>query len=297
MKTAPFFNKMAVIGVGLIGASLSLAMKKKGLVDTVVGIGRGLENLETAKAMGAIDTLTQEVEVGVLDADLVVAAVPVQGIAGVLETAAPYIKKGAIVTDVGSVKLSVIEQVEPLLPKGAYFVPAHPVAGTENSGAAAAFAGLFDGRKCILTPTDGTDEDALDSVRRLWESVGSEVVLMDAGIHDRVFAAVSHLPHVIAYTLVNTVADADVIKSEVLKYTAGGFKDFTRIASSSPEMWRDVCVLNKDQIVQMIDGFLNRLEMLKDLIDGDKEGALFDEFAKAKKIRDSLSPGHAHEGD
>lgn len=282
------FNKVAIIGVGLIGGSLALALKKKNLASSFVGVGRGIENLEAALRLGIIGSFTQDIAEGVKDADLVVIAVPVLKIAGTIKKAAPCLKKGSIVTDVGSVKAAVIEAVEPIIPKGVHFVPGHPIAGTENSGAEAAFPGLFIDRKCILTPTTKTDPEALEKIKSMWQEAGSKVVLMDAKTHDSILAAISHLPHMIAYTLVNTVADIEKAGVDALSYSAGGFKDFTRIASSSPEMWSDICALNKDPIVQMIDNFQKRLEVLKNLIEaGDVEG-LKKDFERAKVTRDSL---------
>jgi len=190
--------------------------------------------------------------------------------------------------DVGSVKKAVIDAVEPLVPEGVRFVPTHPIAGTEDSGAGAAFKGLFKDRLCVLTPTDNTDKEALEAVRSVWRLAGSNIVEMDAVTHDRIFAAVSHLPHMIAYTLVNTVAAAGGDETDMVRFSAGGFRDFTRIASSSPEMWTDICVMNSEFIVEMMDNFSSRLEVLKRLISrGDLDG-IKEEFRKAKKVRDSL---------
>lgn len=280
-----YFKKVAIIGVGLIGGSLAIVLKKKGLAGAITGIGRGLPNLEAAKRLGVVDDFTQDIAGGVEGADLVVVAVPVLKIGIAIEKAAKRLKKGAIVTDVGSVKKAVIDEVEPLMPKGVHFVPGHPIAGTEHSGVEAAFAELYIGRKCILTPTKKTDKGALDIVKKMWEEAGSEVAVMDPLTHDWILAAVSHLPHMIAYNLVNTVADLEV---DALKFSAGGFRDFTRIASSSPEMWSDICAMNKDSIVKMIESFQERLEGLKQLINrGDLE-SIKDEFGRAKRVRDSL---------
>lgn len=284
----PHFNKAAIIGVGLIGGSLALAMRKKGLASTFVGVGRGLANLEAAKRLGIIDSFTHDIARGVEGADLVIVAVPVLKIADTVKAAAPRLKKGAIVTDVGSVKKAVIDAVEPVVPDGVHFVPGHPIAGTENSGSEAAFPELFIGRKCILTPTPRTDSGALEKIKALWQEAGSNVVLMDAEAHDGILAAISHLPHMIAYSLVNTVADIEQAGVDALSYSAGGFKDFTRIASSSPEMWSDICALNGDAIVKMIDNFQKRLEGLKRLIEAGDIDGLKKDFERAKVTRDSL---------
>ncbi len=282
----PFFKKAAIIGVGLIGGSIAMVMKEKGIAGSITGVGRGRGNLETALKMGLVDTVTTDLAEGVSGADLVIAAVPVQRISEVIKKALPALSPPCIITDVGSVKKAVIDAVEPLLPEGIDYVPAHPVAGTEESGAGAAFAGLFEDRVCVMTPTGKTNPSALARVKSLWQEAGSKVVLMEPDTHDRVFSAVSHLPHIVAYTLVNTVAGGD--GRELLKFSAGGFRDFTRIASSSPEMWTDICAMNRDCILEMIDKFQFNLDQLKKLLkDGNLDGVR-EEFEKAKAIRDSI---------
>lgn len=291
MSKAFHFKTAAIIGVGLIGGSLALVLRRKGLAGRIIGIGRGLSNLEAAKRLGVVDSYTQDIAEGVRDADLVFIAVPVLQIADVVRKAAAFLKKGSIVTDGGSVKKAVIDAVEPLMPDGVHFVPGHPIAGTENSGAEAAFAELYRDRKCILTPTGKTDTGALEIIRSMWEEAGSDVIIMDASLHDSILAAVSHLPHMIAYSLVNTVADIEASGVDALSYPAGGFRDFTRIASSSPEMWAEICSMNRRQIVEMIGRFQARLEGLKKHIMEDDLKALKDDFERAKKIRDSLLHG------
>lgn len=282
-------KKIVIIGVGLIGGSLAINLRAEGIATEIVGVGRGLANLEEAKAMGVVDSYTTDIAEAVEGADLVVAAVPVLKVAETIATAAPHLKPGCIVTDVGSVKEELIRQVEPLLPEGVHFVPAHPVAGTESSGVKAALPDLFVDRICILTPTRRTDAGALEVVRNIWLAAGSRVVIMDAATHDMVLAAVSHLPHVIAYTLVNTVADVQDSGVETLVYSAGGFRDFTRIASSSPEMWTDICVMNRDSILKTIEGFQARLSSLKELIENGDMAGMKADFERAKKVRDSLT--------
>lgn len=286
--TNPYFNKVAIIGVGLIGGSLSIVLKEKRAAGKITGVGRSIENLEAAKRLGLIDAFSTDVKEAVLDADLVFVAVPVLSIAKVIKEAVPYFKKGAIVTDGGSVKEAIVDEIEPLMPEGVFFVGGHPIAGTENSGAGAALPGLYVNRKCILTPTADTNKDALAKVKAMWEMAGSEVVMMDAKAHDIILASVSHLPHVIAYSLVNTVADMEEKAGDVLKYSAGGFKDFTRIASSSPEMWRDICVMNKGAMLKTIEAFNKRLDDLKTLIEKTDGKGLLKSFERAKKIRDAL---------
>lgn len=288
MESAVRFKKAAIIGVGLIGGSLAMVLRKKGLAGSIVGVGRSMNNLSSALKLGIVDEATQDVAEGVKGADLVVSAVPVLKIIETLKAALPHITPPCIVTDVGSVKREIIEEVEPLLPEGVHFVPAHPIAGTEHSGAEAAFDTLFTERVCILTPTENTAKEALEKVRLIWEAAGSKVVIMDPAIHDRTLAAVSHLPHMIAYTLVNTVADAGGRTADILNYSAGGFRDFTRIASSSPEMWTEICSMNRDYIVEMMENFQIRLEWLKNLISEGRAGEIREDFERAKRIRDSL---------
>jgi prephenate dehydrogenase len=282
------FNKVAIIGVGLIGGSLAIVLRRKGMAGSIVGIGRGMENLDAARRLGVVDVITQDIGAGVKDADLVVVAVPVLKIAETVRKAAPDLKKGCILTDVGSVKQSVIEEVAPIVPEGVHFVPGHPIAGTENSGVEAAIPDLFTGRTCILTPIEKTDADAVNTVKTMWQEAGSKVIIMDAVQHDRALAAVSHLPHMIAYTLVNTIADMKGEMPGILDYSAGGFRDFTRIASSSPEMWSDICAMNKESIVKTITDFQERLQGLKKKVEaGDLEG-LKEDFERAKRLRDTL---------
>lgn len=286
------FNKVAIIGVGLIGGSIAMVMREKGIAGTIIGIGRGLANLKVAQRLGVVDSITQEIEEGVVDADLVVIAVPVMKTAEVMKKAAPHLKTGCIVTDVGSVKQPVLEAAEAALPGGVRFVAGHPIAGTEHSGVEAAFKHLFAGKNCILTPTNATDKAALEQIKMLWLAAGANVVLMDAELHDWTFAAVSHLPHIIAYTLVNTVASAGGEGFDLLKYSAGGFRDFTRIASSSPEMWRDVCGMNKGYIMEMLDSFQKRLDIIKTCVRNSDLTTIQKEFEKAKKFRDSIAHKH-----
>ncbi|MEZ4600523.1 MAG: prephenate dehydrogenase/arogenate dehydrogenase family protein [Syntrophotaleaceae bacterium] len=280
--------KLTVVGVGLIGGSLALALKAAGLVGEVVGVGRGRANLETAVERGVIDRFTHDVGEGVEGADLVFLSTPVQTLARVAAEALPRMKRGAVLTDGGSVKQYVIEQIEPLLPAGVHFVPGHPIAGTERTGSAAAFATLYQGRRCILTPTEKTDPGALDLVTKAWQGAGSEVVIMDADRHDRVLAAVSHLPHMVAYALVNTVACENRFGENILHYSAGGFRDFTRIASSDPTMWRDIAQTNREALLEVISYFETVLQELKsDIAAGDGE-SLFNFFLRSKESRDAI---------
>src|SRR3990170_5528845 len=285
------FNKVAIIGVGLIGGSLAIILREKGIAKNIVGVGRGIKNLKTAKKLGVVNSYTQDAREGVQDADLVVVAIPVASITKVIKEALPSLKKGAIVTDVGSVKKIIVDEIGKILPDTIHFIAGHPIAGTENAGVEAAFPTLFQNRRCILTPAKKTNKAALEKVKKLWEIAGSEVILMDAEKHDKILAAVSHLPHVVAYCLVNTISNINDFNESLVKYSAGGFKDFTRIASSPPEMWRDICLLNKDAILDVIQRFqktLNGLEVMIKKSDGD---GLHKEFEKAKGVRDGLKRG------
>lgn len=280
--------KMCVIGVGLIGGSLALALKEAGLVGEVTGVGRGEDNLKTALRLGIVDSYTTDLCAGVEDADLIFLATPVLAIGDVVKSIAPYLKSGAVVTDGASVKQAVIDAIEPHIPEGVFFVPGHPIAGTENSGADAAFSTLYRERRCILTPTQNTDEKALQLVTELWQAVGSEVVLMDVEKHDRVLAAISHLPHMVAYALVVSGSSYDRYDENILEYSAGGFKDFTRIASSDPTMWRDIALTNREALVEMMSHFEAFFAELKeDVISGDGQ-ILFDFFLNAKQNRDAI---------
>ncbi|MBI5887113.1 MAG: prephenate dehydrogenase/arogenate dehydrogenase family protein [Deltaproteobacteria bacterium] len=283
------FKKVAIIGVGLIGGSLAMAMKHKRMADTIVGIGRGTANLELAMRLGVVDSIALDIESGVAGADLVVVAVPVLKIGETIKKAASGLTSPCIITDVGSVKKAIIDECEAALPEGITYVPGHPIAGTESSGVEAAMANLYNERVCILTPTSNTPQSDIGKIREMWQEAGSKVVIMDAAAHDRLLSAISHLPHIIAYTLVNTVAAAGEKNIDFLKYSAGGFRDFTRIASSSPEMWADVCAMNKDNIIGMIENFQRQLEALKRLMAHDDFKGVKANFEGAKKIRDSIT--------
>ena len=287
MKT-PLVEKLAIIGVGLMGGSLAMCLREKGEVGEVIGIGRGLPNLEEAKRLGIIDSYTQDIAEGVRDADVIIVAIPVCSIVHVIAENQKYMKDGAIITDVGSVKGDIVRQVDALLDKRLHFVGGHPIAGTEKSGASAAFPTLYRGSRCIITPTEKTDREALDKIVAMWAMTEARVVVMGVDEHDKILAAISHLPHVVAYALVNTVAGVNDFEESILKYAAGGFKDFTRIASSSPEMWRDICLMNRDAVIDMIDRFRTQLDLIREMVDScDGEGML-ENFEQSKRARDSL---------
>ncbi len=288
MMNSFYIDRLAVVGVGLIGGSLALALKEAGAVGHVVGIGRGLPNLETALRLGVIDSFTQDLAEGVANADVVFLATPVQSLGTVAEQAMPYLKPGAIITDGGSVKQAVIDAIEPHLRNDVHFVPGHPIAGTEDSGAEAAFATLYHDRRCILTPTVRTAEEPLDLISRMWQLVGSQIVVMDVDKHDRVLAAISHLPHMVAYALVNAVGAYNRYDESILEYSAGGFLDFTRIASSDPTMWRDIAQTNREALLEMMEQFETFFAELKEDVATGSGERLFEFFRRSKQSRDEI---------
>lgn len=280
--------RLAVIGVGLIGGSFALAVRKAGAVGHIIGIDNDAENLAQAKALGIVDECAADAASGIATADVVFIATPVCIIASVVQGIAASLPMGCIVTDGGSVKAEVVATCDALMPPGCRFVGGHPIAGTERSGAGAAFPELYRGKRCVLTPGVTSDEAALTTVAQLWTAAGADVCRMEAGHHDRIFAEISHLPHAVAYALVHAVGTADVEGENVLSYTAGGFRDFTRIASSDPVMWRDIAVMNRSALLASIDGFSASLAELRRRIDaGDRDG-LTEFFTTAKQFRDGI---------
>lgn len=280
--------RMAIMGVGLIGGSLALALKKAGAVGEVIGCGRGKPNLEKALELGIVDSYTRDPREAVANADLIFLATPVKTLATVVQQCLPAIKLGAIITDGGSVKAEVVRSIEPLLPDSIHFVPGHPIAGTEQSGAEAAFADLYRGKRCILTPTINTNAQALSLVEQMWLLAGSIVVKMPMDKHDRILAAISHLPHMVAYALVNAVGSYDHYEENILEYSAGGFRDFTRIASSDPTMWRDIAETNRGALLEMMEQFeVFFAELKADVAAGDEE-RLFEFFLRSKQLRDAI---------
>jgi len=280
------YNRVALIGLGLIAGSMAHAMRRDGLVGEIVGTARSAETRATAREIGLCDRVVDSAAEAVDGADLVVLAVPVGVMGRVAEEIAAHLAPGATVTDVGSVKKDVVDQVGPHLPEGVHFIPGHPLAGTEHSGPRSGFAELFENRYTLLTPVEGCDADAVAKLRALWEGMGALVEEMDAEHHDLVLAVTSHTPHLIAYTMVG-VADhlRRVTESEVIKYSAAGFRDFTRIAASDPTMWRDVFLTNKEATLDILGRFTEELFVLQRAIrmgDGD---ALFDYFTRTRAIR------------
>lgn len=281
-------KRLAVIGVGLIGGSFARILREKGAVAEIVGIGRGEANLKRAVELGVIDSYSLDPKEGVRGADLVFVSTPVCSIPTVVAEIAPYLAPGCIVTDGGSVKESVVKACEPLMPAGTFFVGGHPIAGTEHSGVDASFATLYQGKRCIVTPTDNTDAAALAKVVSLWEIAGSRVPLMNPVQHDRMVAAISHLPHMVAYSLVNAVDGYDRFGGELLAFSAGGFRDFTRIASSDPVMWRDIALTNREAILETMDFFSGYLAKLRKLVDDGDAGGLEAFFLNSKQKRDAI---------
>jgi prephenate dehydrogenase len=290
------FKQVAIIGVGLIGGSLGMVLKQRRLADAVIGIGRRVENLKAAVALGAIDRYVAEPLAGVREADLVVLATPVDTYERQLKQWASDLRPGTIVTDVGSVKGSLVTLVESLLPPSVSFIGAHPIAGREKTGVAAGSGTLFQGARCILTPTPRTPAQTLRTVRELWEAAGCQVSEMDPHRHDQVLGAVSHLPHAVAYSLINALIDVgDRLTPEfsLLTYAGGGLRDTTRIAASSPEMWRDIFLWNRENLVTLIEVFEQHLARLKQLIKTGDGAGIEKELDRAKQAREQLNHPHA----
>ena len=280
------FGRVAVIGVGLIGGSFALALKKANACGTVVGVGRNAANLQVALERGAIDEIAPSATDGARDADLVLVAVPVLQMFSVFSAISGVIRKNAVVTDAGSTKQDVVATARRALGDAlGRFVPAHPIAGAEHSGAAAAQPGLFEGKRVVIAPLAETAPDALEAAEAAWRACGARLFRMSAAEHDKVFAAVSHLPHLLAYALVNDIAGRGN-SAQLFGYAAGGFRDFTRIASSHPEMWRDICVANKDALLAEVDRYAAQLAALRPMIERGDGHALEQLFSKARAARE-----------
>ena len=282
----PILGRLALIGLGLVGSSIARAPKARGLAGTVAAGDRDPAVVARVLELGIVDEATSDLAAAVRDADLVVLCIPVGGFAEVGRLIGPALKPGAIVSDTGSVKGSVIDQLAPHLPAGVQLVPAHPVAGTEHSGPDAGFATLFRDRWCILTPREGTDPAAVETVTAFWAAMGANVELMSARHHDLVLAITSHVPHLIAYNIVGTAADLEeVTQGEVIKFSAGGFRDFTRIAASDPTMWRDVFLHNKGAVLEMLGRLNEDIAILSRAIRWGNGDTLFDLFTRTRAIR------------
>ncbi|PWC76005.1 prephenate/arogenate dehydrogenase family protein [Azospirillum sp. TSH64] len=282
----PLFDRVAIVGIGLIGSSLARALAEYGIARQVVCTDRSAEVCAKALELGIVAEASTDPAAALAGADLVVLSTPVGSYAAVAEAIGPLLQRGTIVTDVGSVKQATLRDVGPHLPDGVHLIPGHPVAGTEHSGPEAGFATLFQGRWCILTPPPGADSAALERVTELWRRVGSTVEIMEASHHDRVLAITSHLPHLIAYTIVGTASDLEEdTKSEVIKFSAGGFRDFTRIAASDPVMWRDVFLNNREAVLEILQRFTEDLTALQRAIRWGEGEQLQDHFTKTRAVR------------
>lgn len=280
------YDRVALIGLGLIASSLFWAMKRDGLAGEVVGYARSSETRATAREIGLCDRIYDTAVEAVEGADLVVLCVPVGAMDSVAREIAPALKQGATVTDVGSVKRAIVDAVAPHIPEGVHFVPSHPLAGTEHSGPRSGFAELFEDRWFLIVPVEGSDANAVDRIETLWQAMGSKTARMDADHHDLVLAVTSHAPHLIAYTMVGVADDLSrVTDSEVINYSAAGFRDFTRIAASDPTMWRDVFLNNKDATLEILGRFTEELFALQRAIRTEDGDMLHDYFTRTRTIR------------
>jgi cyclohexadieny/prephenate dehydrogenase len=285
----PVFPRLALIGIGLIGASIALAARRGGLAGHIAINSRTAETLARAEQLGLGDSYHADPADAARNADCVILCVPVAASGPVTAAIADALKSGAIISDVGSVKASVIAQMAPHIPEGVHFVPAHPVAGTEYSGPDAGFAELFENRWCILTPPEDTDSEAVERLAGFWRGLGANIEVMTAEHHDLVLAITSHVPHLIAYNIVGTAADLETVThSEVLKFSAGGFRDFTRIAASDPTMWRDVFLNNRDAVLEMLGRFSEDLTALQRLIRNGDGDELYQLFSRTREIRRAI---------
>lgn len=285
----PRFRRVALLGIGLIGSSLARAIREQDMADEIVCWSRRAETRDRAVELGVVDRAADTPAAAVDDADLVVLAIHLGGYEDVAKAIAPALADGAIVTDVGSSKQVALQAVKPHLPDLVHLVPGHPVAGTEFSGPDAGFAELFHGRWCILTPEDGTDPAAVEKVTGLWQAAGSQVQIMDPAHHDVVLALTSHLPHVIAYTIVGTAAELEEdTKSEVIQFSASGFRDFTRIAATNPEFWRDVFLVNREAVLEVLGRFEEDLSAVRRAIRRGDADELLDILTRTRDIRQGI---------
>jgi len=283
------FDTIAIVGIGHIGSSIARRVRRDGLARRVIALEAKPEHRAQALSLGVVDAATGDAAEAVRDADLVIVCTPISAYPEVGAAIAPHLKLGAILTDVGSVKLAAIRDLGPHVPAGRWFVPGHPVAGTEHSGPGAGLVNLFEGRWCILTPTPGTDEKMVETVAALWRACGSTVEIMDPAHHDRVLAITSHLPHLIAYTIVGTATDLEqTLQQEVIKFSASGFRDFTRIAASDPTMWRDVFLNNREAVLEVLQRFTEDLTALQRAIRWGEGDKLFELFTRTRAIRRSI---------
>ena len=294
-NTPPMFERVAFIGIGLIGSSLARVMQRDGLAGHITVTARTQDTLDKVMELGLADHVTADSVEAVADADLIMICTPLGAYESVAKTIGPHIKPGAIVSDVGSAKKCVFRDVAPHLIEGVHLVPGHPVAGTEHSGPEAGFAELFKDRFCIITPASDADQGAVGKITELWRTAGMNVETMDADHHDKVLAITSHLPHLIAYTIVDTASQlGDDLKQEIFKYSASGFRDFTRIAASDPVMWRDIFVENSDAVLEMLGRFDEDLTTLKRAVRQHDGQTLQDVFTRTRAVRRSIIDAKQH---
>lgn len=282
-------NKLVIIGVGLIGGSFALALRKAGLVKHIVGIGRSQQNLQCALELDVIDEIATDIPSALHNADLVLLAMPVGQTARIMAQIAAHLQANTILTDAGSTKQDVITAARHHIPiqNRHHFVPGHPIAGTEQSGAQAAQADLYHNKHVILTPLPETSMDAIERINQLWQACGAQVSLMPADEHDRVLAATSHLPHILAFTMMNYLNHSTDQLENLLHFAGSGLRDFTRIASSSPEMWRDICLANRETLLEQIDAYQNELKSLQELLENNDGKELEQVFSKARNVREN----------
>ena len=292
------FEKVCILGLGLIGGSIGLAIKRSNISNQITGYARSNSTLERAIELGLVDKVEDNLKDAVNDCDLVILATPLSAFKKLVEEMSPFLKKDCIITDTGSAKLSVIEDLRGILPNNVEFIPGHPIAGTEESGPDAGFAELFDNRWCILTPTEENSSNAIDLIKEFWESIGSKVEIMDPLHHDKVLAITSHIPHLIAFNIVGTANNlANVTEKEVVKYSAGGFRDFTRIAASDPKMWSDIFTYNSEAVLEMLELFSNDLAKLKAAVIKKDSDLLFSNFEKTREVRKNIIDAGQEESD
>ncbi len=287
--SGPLFDKLCIIGIGLIGSSIARGARRHNLAKTIAIADASAEALKEAAALQLGESFHAQAAEAAKNADLIIICVPIGGYAQVGQAIAPHLKPGAILSDVGSVKQAVVRDLGPLLPDHVHFIPGHPVAGTEHSGPKAGFAELFDGRWQILTPLPGTDQAAVDKLAAFWRALGSNVEIMEPSHHDQVLAITSHLPHLIAYTIVGTATGLeDSTQREVIKFSASGFRDFTRIAASNPIMWRDIFLNNREAVLEMLGRFSEDLTALQRAIRWGEGEKLEDWFTRTRAVRRSI---------
>ena len=283
------FNKVCIIGLGLIGGSIGLSLKRLNSSSQVVGYAKTKSTLKRAVERGLVDKVEENLINAVNDADFVILATPLSMFKSIIVEISPFLKEGCIISDTGSAKLSVIKELKNIIPGNIEFVPGHPIAGTEESGPASGWAELSDNRGCILTPTEDNTSNAIHLVKKFWESLGSKVEIMEPSHHDKVLAITSHIPHLIAFNIVGTANNlANVTEKEVVKYSAGGFRDFTRIAASDPKMWSDIFTYNSEAVLEMLELFSNDLAKLKDAVKKKDSDLLFSNFEKTRAVRKNI---------